>query len=121
MSGYTANPEPVRALTDELVMEVTGQKTVAAAWQTLVKPNDHIGIKVSTAGGAEFSTHRPIVEAVLRGLQAAGVPMSQVVIWDRGDPAAAGFRQVRGRPCVPSSHSTATIRRRPSSRPWRED
>ena len=80
--------------------QVTGQKTVAAAWQTLVKPDRSHRHQSLHGRRPEFSTHSAIVEAVVRGLEEAGVPMSQVVIWDRGDPAAAGFRQVRGGPAL---------------------
>jgi len=91
MDGYEANGPEVEAMTDLLVMAATGQKSVAAAWRSLVGPGDHIGIKISAGGGPDFSTHRPIVRAVLRGLGEAGVPMSQVVIWDRADPRDAGY------------------------------
>ncbi len=96
MTGFTSNDPAVEALTDNLVMAATGRKTVAAAWRTLVSPGDHIGIKVATRGGRDFSTHAPIVAAVLRGLSAAGVPMSQVVIWDRTDPGDAGYETTQG-------------------------
>jgi hypothetical protein len=91
LDGYQADASAVETMTDRLVMDVTGQRSVAAAWRTMVGPGDHIGIKIDAAGGLDFSTHRPIVMAVLRGLSEAGVPMSQVVIFDRADPAAAGY------------------------------
>jgi uncharacterized protein (DUF362 family) len=91
MNGYEPNFPAVVSMTDSLVMAVTGQKSVAGAWRSLVQPSDHIGIKIAAAGGRDFSTHLPIVVAVLRGLAEAGVPMSQVVIWDRPDPRAAGY------------------------------
>lgn len=91
MEGYEPNGPAVEAMTDSLVMAATGQKSVAAAWRSLVAPRDHVGIKIAAAGGPDFSTHRPIVEAVLRGLMEAGVPMSHVVIWDRADLWSAGY------------------------------
>ena len=91
MDGYEANGPAVEASTDELVMAVTGQASVAAAWRSLVRPGDHIGIKIAAAGGPDFSTALAIVRAVLRGLAEAGVPMSQVVIWDRPDPRESGY------------------------------
>jgi len=91
MDGFQEDGPAVERMTDRLVMDVTGQTSVAGAWRTLVVPSDHIGIKISAAGGLDFSTHRAIVAAVLRGLSEAGVPLSQVVIWDRADPAAAGY------------------------------
>ncbi len=94
MNGFQPDAPAVESMTDKLVMDVTGQKTVPAAWRTLVSPGDHIGIKIAAAGGPDFSTHRPIVDAVLRGLSEAGVPMSQVVIWDRADPGSAGYTEM---------------------------
>ncbi len=100
INGYEPNGPAVEAMTDDLVMAVTGQKTVAGAWRSLVGPGDHVGIKIATAGGRDFSTHAPIVRAVLRGLTEAGVPMSQVVIWDRADPREAGYEAEPGGPGV---------------------
>jgi uncharacterized protein (DUF362 family) len=96
MNGFTPNAPAVEAMTDQLVMAATGQKSVAAAWRSMVSPGDHIGIKIAAAGGRDFSTHVPIVTAVLRGLASAGVPMSQVVIWDRTPPEDAGYQPVQG-------------------------
>jgi len=100
MNGFAPNGPAVEELTDELVMAVTGQKSVAGAWRSLVGPGDHVGIKIAAAGGRDFSTHSPIVDAVLRGLTEAGVPMSQVVIWDRSDPEDAGYVFTPGGPGV---------------------
>jgi uncharacterized protein (DUF362 family) len=100
MIGYQADGPAVEAMTDRLVMDVTGQKSVGAAWRSLVSPADHIGIKVSAAGGRSFSTHPAIVRAVLRGLAEAGIPMSQVVIWDRTDPRFAGYVAGPGGPDI---------------------
>ena len=37
-------------MVDDLVMAVTGQQTVSAAWESLVKPSDIVGIKVCANG-----------------------------------------------------------------------
>ncbi len=100
INGYEPDGPAVEEATDDLVMAVTGQKSVAAAWRSLVAPADHVGIKIAAAGGPDFSTHVPIVRAVLRGLEEAGVPMSQVVIWDRTDPRDAGYEAIPGGPGV---------------------
>ncbi|MGA3170560.1 MAG: DUF362 domain-containing protein [Chthoniobacteraceae bacterium] len=100
MIGYEPNGPAVEALTDQLVMAATGQKTVAGAWRSLISPSDHVGIKIAAAGGRNFSTHIPIVKAVLRGLTEAGIPMSQVVIWDRTDPEEAGYYAEPGGPAI---------------------
>jgi hypothetical protein len=100
MTGFDANTPAVAAMTDQLVMAVTGQKTVPGAWRSLVSPSDHIGIKIAAAGGRNFSSHQAIIYAVLRGLSEAGIPMSQVVIWDRTDPRAAGYQPFPGGPAL---------------------
>lgn len=83
----------VQAMVDALVKEVTGRPTVAEAWASLVQPKDVVGIKVATSGGRFFSTHPAVVEAVVHGLEQAGVPRKNVVVWDRSaaELSAAGF------------------------------
>ncbi len=83
---------------DRLVLAVTGQRDVAGAWRSLVKPADRVGIKVATAGGRYFSSHRGVVGAVVSGLRSAGVPAAQITIWDRSSATlrVAGFVEERG-------------------------
>lgn len=72
-----------RRMVDALVVAVTRQPDVPRAWRSLVAPTDRIGIKVSTAGGRYFSSHRGVVAAVIAGLESAGVPRSRMLVWDR--------------------------------------
>jgi uncharacterized protein (DUF362 family) len=102
VNGYAVDGPAVEALTDQLVMAATGQHSVEAAWRSLVSPRDHVGIKISAAGGRYCSTHRPIVDAVLRGLAEAGVPESQVVVWDRTPPEEAGYEAAENGPALRS-------------------
>src|SRR5438067_7555482 len=81
IESFRENPQVVRKMVDSLVIEVTGQRDIASAWQSLVSPADRVGIKVSTAGGRFFSTHHAIVGAIIDGLAAAGVPREKIVIW----------------------------------------
>jgi len=53
-------------MVDEVVTNVTGQPTVAAAWASLVKPSDIVGIKVCANGAPLFSTHPQVVETIGR-------------------------------------------------------
>ena len=101
---FTESSIVTSRMVDALVQAVTGQSGTAAAWRQLVSPTDRIGIKVSAVGGAQFSTHVGVVEAILAGLEKAGMERRSVVVWDResSDLAAAGFDpkrlrcQVRG-------------------------
>jgi uncharacterized protein (DUF362 family) len=91
-------------MVDRLVMAMTEQHDLGAAWRKFVSPTDRVGIKVSAVGGAHFSTHPGIVEAILNGLEKAGVERRKVIVWDRqsADLKEAGFDahqlgcQVRG-------------------------
>ncbi|HEX8295523.1 MAG TPA: DUF362 domain-containing protein [Chthoniobacteraceae bacterium] len=104
MEQEEENARRTGRMVDALVLAVTGKTELSSAWRSLVKPEDRVGIKVATAGGRKFSSHRGIVAAVLAGLESAGLPRSRVIIWDRQTEQlrAAGFTsattgaQVRG-------------------------
>ena len=60
--------------------------------------NDVVGIKIDTQSGPLQVTRRAVVEAIARGLRAAGVAGTNVYVFDR-DPLqmqAAGYRAVSG-------------------------
>jgi uncharacterized protein (DUF362 family) len=94
ITDYRVDARAVHAMVDRVVLAVTGAPDLAKAWQTLVGPNDKIGIKISAAGGELFTTHREVVEAIVDGLVAAGHPRSSITVWDRSISGikAAGYR-----------------------------
>lgn len=104
LQGYQENPAVIRRMVDALVLATTKQRDLRTAWRTLVQPKDRVGIKVATTGGRYFCTHPAVVESIVAGLELAGVPRSQVTVWDRSSQnlAAAGYSlrqgsyQVRG-------------------------
>ncbi len=79
----TPNPARVRAMLDRALPKFTGQPTPRAAWRTLVKLTDVIGLKVDAHHGPMAGTRPALVEAVARSLMDAGIPARQIVIWDR--------------------------------------
>ena len=90
---FQENAAVTRRMVDRLVMDVTSQTSVAGAWRSLVSPKDRVGIKVATAGAPGCASHPGVVGAIIAGLEMAGVPRKQIVVWDR-DAAllrAAGF------------------------------
>lgn len=89
----------VRRMVDAVVMAVAGKPDVAAAWRTFVRPDDRVGLKVSTAAAPVSSTHAAVVAAVAEGLVAAGVAPGNIVIWDREsrDLQRAGYDNLSGR------------------------
>lgn len=77
--------------------ELTGESDTAKAWSLFVSPKDVVGIKINPIGGKTISTKPEVVDAVIAGLRAAGVPLSNIVIWDRRlhQMPAAGFTAER--------------------------
>ncbi|MFM1944719.1 MAG: hypothetical protein RI897_3701 [Verrucomicrobiota bacterium] len=75
------------------VMAVTGEADGVLAWRRLVATNETVGIKVFSRPGAISGTRPPVVEAVVQGLIGAGLPATNIVIWDRhyADLRMAGY------------------------------
>src|SRR2546430_2548279 len=98
ISEYETNPRVVRAMVDRLVLAVTGQPDLKRAWNSLIAPNDKVGIKISAAGGELFTTHHDVVTAIVDGLVAAGHPRGSIVVWDRTleGTKGAGYKRSDG-------------------------
>jgi hypothetical protein len=93
ISNFQPDENVVQTMVDLAVTNFTGKTTAAEAWRSLVSSQDVIGIKVFSAAG-ELSGTRPIVvAAVIHGLLAAGLPATNIIIWDKhaDDLRAAGF------------------------------
>ena len=95
---YKADAAIVYRLVGEAVMSVTGEGSVSAAWGSLVKPSDIVGIKICTNGAPLFSTRPEVVQAIADGLHQAGVPWENIVVFDRAEGLLkrAGFRSRPG-------------------------
>lgn len=63
-----------------LIQSATGQSTPEAGWRSLVNTKDRVGIKIAGGPGL-MPTHTALVEAVVAGLQSAGVERSNISIW----------------------------------------
>jgi hypothetical protein len=89
------NPAVVQRMVDNLVTRATGKPSPAAAWASLVKKDDRVGIKVAASGRSVSGTRPEVVDAVVKGLASAGIPASNIIVWDRNldDLLAAGFRR----------------------------
>jgi uncharacterized protein (DUF362 family) len=86
-----------KAAVDAGMAALTGEKDGARAWGLFVSPRDVVGIKINPIGGRVISTKPEVVEAVIAGLTAAGVPKANILIWDRRhhQMADAGFTPER--------------------------
>jgi uncharacterized protein (DUF362 family) len=93
--GRKVSGAVVQRMVDSLVMRLTEKPTVAEAWRSLVGKKDRVGIKVAAAGGPVSGTNPEVVDAIVAGLSEAGIPASQIIVWDRNlqDLIAAGYRK----------------------------
>lgn len=92
ITSYETDDAQVKSAVDRVVMAVTKQPSIAAAWSSLVKPSDRVGLKISATGQQYFATHHAVVDAVVSGLHQAGV--TNIILWDRSadDLKQSGYR-----------------------------
>jgi len=92
-----ADPAQVKQMLNEALLKLTSAQDIGTAWTRLgITPQDTVGIKITTVGGPGLCTHHSLVHAICDGLAAAGVPRTQIIIWDkyqnRMTPAGYGLR-----------------------------
>lgn len=96
LSSYLADDDRVAAAFNLGLLALTRQSSVSNAWLSLVQTNDTVGIKVFSVPGPLSGTRPATVAAIVRGLLAAGLPPSHIIIWDKHvlDLRAAGFYEL---------------------------
>jgi hypothetical protein len=81
---FTVDQPQARSMLNKALMTLTSAPDIATAWTRLgITPQDTVGIKITTDGGPALCTHHSLVQAICDGLRAAGVPSSQIIIWDK--------------------------------------
>lgn len=98
-SAFEPQPAIVQDMVNRALLELTGKEDVIQAWRSLVSTQDVVGLKVYCAPGPTSGTRPAVVSAVVRGLLAAGLPPSHIIIWDKqlADLRAAGFDELAER------------------------
>jgi len=77
----------------EGMVGLTGAGTPAEAWSRYFRAGDVVAIKVNCLGGPGLSTHPELVQAIVGGLESAGVRPADVIVYDRSsnELRACGF------------------------------
>ena len=91
---FAVDGDEVREMLNRSLLKLTSASDLGTAWARLgITPKDVVGIKITTIGGPLLSTHRPLVQAICDGLQAAGVDPAKIIIWDKdaSDMRSAGY------------------------------
>jgi len=92
-TDFEARPEVAREMVRRGILKLTGKADLKAAWQSVVSSKDVVGLKVYSHPGASSGTRPAVVEAVVQGLLEAGLPPTNIIVWDKRmeDLQAAGF------------------------------
>jgi len=73
----------VKRMLEQGMQELTGEKSAKAAWARFVEPNDVVGIKINPSGAPACCSSPEILREIIAGVQGAGVPARNIVVYDR--------------------------------------
>ena len=86
-NNCVVNGVPVEAAAYEMLkasmLALTGAATLKEAWLKFVGPNERIGIKVNPVAEKLLTTSHAVTQSIVKQLEEAGIPRSNLVIWDR--------------------------------------
>jgi len=96
IEAYKTRPERIQAMLDRGMTNITSRPTPAEAWRSLLSTNDVVGIKVFSLPGPNSGTRPAVVAALVEQLLAAGLPATNIVVWDRQsvDLRLAGYYEL---------------------------
>lgn len=97
--AFEARLNEVIPMVNSGVERITLKTNLSEAWLSLVSTQDVVGIKVFSSPGARSGTRPFVVEAVVKGLLAAGISPQHIIIWDKelADLRRAGYVTLAGR------------------------
>jgi uncharacterized protein (DUF362 family) len=75
--------EPVRQMMRRGMTELTGAGGWEEAWKQFVTPGEVVGIKVNPVGGPLCVSAPEVLREIIAGLNAAGIPNKDIVVYDR--------------------------------------
>lgn len=73
----------IKEMLDRGMRKLTGESSLQGAWAKFVDPNDVVGIKINPSGAPACCSSPEIVREIVAGVQSAGVPARNIVIYDR--------------------------------------
>ena len=93
--GNRVSQPVIRGMLEQGLRELTGEKTAPAAWAKFVEPHDVVGVKINPSGAPACCSSPELVREIIRGVQSAGVPTQNIVVYDRfGDEMDLGSYQL---------------------------
>jgi uncharacterized protein (DUF362 family) len=85
--------EPIREMMRRGMTELTGAPDWVQAWRMFFQPGDVVGIKLNPVSRPYVMSAPEVVQEIIAGLEAAGIPRKDIVAFDRYKQEfdAAGF------------------------------
>jgi len=86
-SGASANRkynrDAVRMMLNQGITQLTGAPSPQEAWKSLFDPHDVVGLKLNPVGRPYMMSAPEVVAEIIEGLRLAGVPLNNIVAYDR--------------------------------------
>lgn len=77
------NYDEIYNMIEEGIKTLSGKEGLKSAWLSFVSTKDRIGLKVNPVAGKDLSTNLEFVKAVIAQLTGSGIPIENIIIWDR--------------------------------------
>ncbi len=94
-NGLWPKADVAKSMLERAMAELTGKSDLGAAFAHFVHPSDKVAIKpngIAGQKGATMASNKELILAVVNGVIAAGVPASNIVIYEQWQKFMAGTR-----------------------------
>src|SRR5438094_1246041 len=73
----------VGRMIEQGMKELTGERSLRAAWARFIEPTDVVGIKINPSGAPACCSSPEIVREIISSVRSLGVPARSIVMYDR--------------------------------------
>lgn len=95
ISGQTVQPNALDEMLSVGLQQLTRTESTPAAWNTILRPDDVIGIKFNSSGAASIGTTPVFAGVLLRSLVLAGFDPARIVMIEEGGATRPSVRTAR--------------------------
>lgn len=91
-NGLWPTEEAAKAMLERAMFELTGKRDLGEAFAKFVHKDDKVAIKPNGIAKANMATNKELVFEIVRGVMAAGVPASNITIYEQYPKMMIGTR-----------------------------